>query len=74
MPRLLSQAERYQALAVENAAELGGFFGNWLQDEKARDYAGGCAFGYIERHLGAADRTAALLADLFPIPLPKAGT
>lgn len=62
------------ASTVEDPAELAEVLGSWLEDENARDYAGGCAFGYIERHLGAAERTAALLADLFPLPSPKGGT
>jgi 3-deoxy-D-manno-octulosonic-acid transferase len=62
------------ACVAADAAELAGVLGSWLGGERARDYAGACAFGYIERHLGAADRTAALLADLFPLPSPKGGT
>jgi 3-deoxy-D-manno-octulosonic-acid transferase len=37
---------------------------DWLERREERDYAGGRALGYIQRHLGAADRSAALLAAL----------
>ena len=36
----------------------------WVRDKAARDYAGERAFGYIDAHRGAAERTADLLADL----------
>jgi 3-deoxy-D-manno-octulosonic-acid transferase len=62
------------AAPVEDSDDLAALLVAWLQDEKSGSYAGGCGFGYIERHLGAADRTGALLADLFPHPSPKGGT
>jgi 3-deoxy-D-manno-octulosonic-acid transferase len=62
------------ASVVEDAEQLARVLQSWLLDGEARDYAGECAFGYIERHLGAADRTAALLADLFHPPSPTGGT
>ncbi len=36
----------------------------WMGDAAARDYAAARAFGYIHAHLGAADRTAALLDEI----------
>lgn len=37
---------------------------DWIEGRAERDYAGKRALGYIQRHLGAADRSAALLAAL----------
>ena len=38
--------------------------GEWLSPGEAHDYAAQRAFGYIDAHLGAAERTAVLLDDL----------
>ena len=40
----------------------------WLSDEEERRRTGERTFGYIQRHLGAAERTAALLDDLLTHP------
>jgi len=52
------------AKEVRDTATLAEALGTWLDDDAARDYAGGRAFGYIDAHLGAAARTAALLDEL----------
>lgn len=49
------------ALEAADAGTLGEILGTWLADTAAHDYAARRAFGYIDAHLGAADRTAALL-------------
>jgi len=43
---------------------LAGVIITWLRDPEARARAGHAALGYVERHRGAADRTAILLDDL----------
>jgi len=62
------------AAAVEDAGQVSAVLLSWLLDGQAHDYAAGRAFGYIERHLGAAGRIAALLTDLFQPSSPTGGT
>lgn len=52
------------AREVGDAAAVFEAVAGWLGDEGARDYAARSALGYIDAHLGAADRTAALLDQL----------
>ena len=40
----------------------------WLTDAGPREHAAECAFGYIQGHLGAASRTAAVLSELLQPP------
>jgi 3-deoxy-D-manno-octulosonic-acid transferase len=54
------------ARIAASAQELGEIMGAWLQDESARNDAGGAAARYIEGHRGAAARTAEHLVDLIP--------
>jgi 3-deoxy-D-manno-octulosonic-acid transferase len=61
------------AREVDGAAGLAEVLIEWLMHPEARHYAAGCAFGYIERHLGAADRTASVLADLLDTTSAKHG-
>ncbi len=49
---------------VADATPLAATLGGWLADRAALDYAAGRAFGYIDAHLGAAERTAAILDDM----------
>ena len=49
---------------VDGSPELARVLLRWFTDPDARVYAGGRAFGYIDGHLGAAARTAALLDEL----------
>lgn len=49
---------------AEDAEALARILLGWLDDESRREYAGRQAFSYIDAHLGAADRTADLLAPL----------
>ena len=52
------------ATVVRDAEELAASFALWLGDEAKNDYAGARAFGYIDAHRGAAERTADILTDL----------
>ena len=52
------------AIATNDVDELTGGLIRWFTSEENRLGAGEAAFGYIERHQGAAGRTAALLDDL----------
>jgi 3-deoxy-D-manno-octulosonic-acid transferase len=52
------------ARVAHDAEELARTVLEWVRDKAARDYAGQCAFGYIDAHRGAAERTARLLSDL----------
>jgi 3-deoxy-D-manno-octulosonic-acid transferase len=54
------------AREVGDAEALADALATWLGDGGARDYAAHTGFGYIDGHLGAADRTAALLDELLP--------
>lgn len=54
------------AREVQDASAMVEALEEWLLDAPARDYAGRAAFGYIHAHMGAADRTAALLDALLP--------
>ena len=56
--------ERGGARAVADEAGALMALGEWLGDAAARASAGAAAERYIRSHLGAADRTAALLGDL----------
>lgn len=56
------------ARAVSDSAELASVLTAWLVDDGA-DATGERAFEYIERHLGAADRTAELLDRLVGAPV-----
>lgn len=56
------------AREATDARGLGDELAALLADEAARDYAAGRAFGYIDAHLGAARRTAALLDALMTAP------
>jgi 3-deoxy-D-manno-octulosonic-acid transferase len=53
---------------AEDADALARILRRWFVEPGARDYAAARAFGYIDRHRGAADRTAALLRELLPSP------
>jgi 3-deoxy-D-manno-octulosonic-acid transferase len=52
------------AVEVADSTALAAALGLWLRDAPALDYAAGRAYGYIDAHRGAADRTAAILDDL----------
>jgi 3-deoxy-D-manno-octulosonic-acid transferase len=52
------------AIVTKEVDELTDTLIRWFTSEEDRLGAGEAAFGYIERHQGAADRTAALLDDL----------
>lgn len=52
------------AVEVADSTALAAALGLWLRDASALDYAAGRAYGYIDAHRGAADRTAAILDDL----------
>lgn len=54
------------AREAAGADDLADILGTWLADGGSHDYAAQRAFGYIDAHLGAADRTAALLDPLLP--------
>ncbi len=58
------------AREVEGSVGLAEVLALWTSDEAERRYAGERAFGYIQRHLGAAERSAALLDDLLPRARP----
>ena len=64
-------ADLIECEGAREAADSGALadtLSGWLVEEEARDYAAGQAFGYIQRHLGAADRSAALLVGLLDWP------
>ncbi len=52
------------ARSVQDADELADLLETWLRDAAARERAGKAARSYVERHRGAARRSAALLAEL----------
>jgi len=52
------------AQEVADAPALRDVLEGWLDDARARDYAGDRAFGYIDAHLGAARRTALLVREM----------
>jgi len=54
------------ARETADAGALARALTEWLEEGEAHDYAAGQAFGYIDAHLGAAERTAVLLDDLIP--------
>jgi len=56
------------AREAADAGALADTLSGWLEQREAHDYAAGRAFGYIQRHLGAADRSAALLVGLLEWP------
>ncbi len=56
------------ARSVEGRDTLGEALLTWLTDDGLRDRAAECAFGYIQDHLGAASRTAAVLHELLRSP------
>lgn len=51
---------------VADAASLAATLGGWLTDGTALGYAAERAQGYIDAHLGAAERTASILDDMLP--------
>ena len=53
-------APEHLELSVEDPQALAGVITSWLTDETLRLDAGSAATGYIDRHRGAATRTAAL--------------
>jgi len=53
------------AVAVGDRKRLADTLTGWLTDRGAQSAAAALAFGYIEAHRGAAERTAALLGPLF---------
>lgn len=53
------------AVEVDGPGALTAALRRWLHDAAALDYAAGRAHDYIDAHRGAADRTAAILDDLF---------
>ena len=57
--------ERGGAEEVRSANELTRVLQGWLRDEGSRRIAAAAAFGYLEEHRGASERTAALLLDRF---------
>jgi len=57
--------------SVRTAAEAAAALARWLADPSARSYAAGQARGYIEEHMGAADRTARHLASLLQARGPR---
>jgi len=61
--RLLEQGGAREVDGSEDLAEV---IALWLSEESERRYAGERSFGYIQRHLGAAERSAALLDDILP--------
>jgi len=61
--RLLAEGGAREVRASEDLAEV---LTLWMSDESERTYAGERTFGYIQRHLGAAERSAALLDDILP--------
>lgn len=56
------------ARAVRDVQELVGVLREWFTGGEARHYTAGRARGYIDAHLGAAERTADLLLDLIDDP------
>jgi len=54
------------AAVVGDAAALAETLSRWLEDGEDRSHAGGAAAGYIERHRGAARRSAGWLLGLLP--------
>ncbi len=58
------------ALAAADRKQLADTLTGWLTDRSSHAAAGGLAFGYIEAHRGAAERTAALLDPLFALQRP----
>lgn len=50
--------------AAADPDELARILLGWFTEPGSRDYAAGRAFGYIDAHLGAADRTAVLIQEL----------
>lgn len=61
-------AEAEAGAVAGDADELARILLRWFTEPGARDYAAGRAFGYIDAHLGAADRTAALVQELLHEP------
>ena len=57
--------------SVHTAAEAAEALARWLADSSAKSYAAGQARGYIEEHMGAADRTARHLASLLQARGPR---
>jgi len=56
------------AREVHDPADTAEVLVDWLRDPGRRAYAGGRASGYIQQHLGAAERTARALAALMTRP------
>lgn len=56
------------ARVARDGGELARILHLWLDDGSAHDYAARRAFGYIDAHRGAADRSAALLEPLLTLP------
>jgi 3-deoxy-D-manno-octulosonic-acid transferase len=52
--------------SVSDARELEEVLAVWLTSQATREDVGGRAFDYVQQHLGAAARTAALLHDILP--------
>lgn len=61
------------AWEVPDAAGLARALSEWFESDELRREAGEIARGYIQKHLGAAERTARALADLLP-PAGAAGS
>lgn len=55
------------ATEVRDVDELASALQKWLVDDSAHDYAASRAFGYIDAHRGAAERTADTVVDLLPL-------
>ena len=54
------------AVEIRDSEGLAGALEKWLLDDAAHDYAASRAFGYIDAHRGAAERTADAVIDLLP--------
>ncbi len=54
------------AQSIEGESNLTGTLHAWLEDAGLREESGANALGYIERHRGAAGRTALAIAEFFP--------
>ncbi len=54
------------ASSVDGGAGLLNTLQGWMEDKELRTATGENALGYIERHRGAADRTARAVAEFFP--------
>lgn len=61
-------AEAGGAKIAADPSELAGVLLHWLRDDESREQGGRAAAGYIQRHRGAADRTAVHLEEIIHRP------